>query len=123
MRNLIEARIRQLRIQAIKTAWQHTFIDPAVHERVAVDPAQSFDFHPQAYAPSRDYDGRFYPDFLCQLPDGVVLAVEYKGAGRCRFVMVKDKAGTPSTNGSSERACFEPLIRRRLASESGDRDG
>lgn len=62
-------------------------------------------------------DGRFYPDFLCQLPDraasaGPVLAVEYKGAdrwagaeddrligglwaslsgGRCHFVMVKDK--------------------------------
>ncbi len=62
-------------------------------------------------------DGRFYPDFLCQLPDsegqsGPILAVEYKGAdrwkeakddrligelwaslsgGRCRFVMVRDK--------------------------------
>jgi len=62
-------------------------------------------------------DGRFYPDFLCQLPgsdgqSGPILAVEYKGAdrwsgaeddrligglwanlsaGRCRFVMVKDK--------------------------------
>lgn len=62
-------------------------------------------------------DGRFFPDFLCQLPGeadnpGPVLAVEYKGAdrwmsaeddrligglwaeqsqGRCRFVMVKDK--------------------------------
>ncbi len=62
-------------------------------------------------------DGRFYPDFLCQLPEksgqrGPVLAVEYKGAdrwsgaeddrligglwanlsgGRCRFVMVKDR--------------------------------
>lgn len=62
-------------------------------------------------------DGRFYPDFLCQLPGaegqpGSILAVEYKGAdrwtaaeddrligglwaslseGRCRFVMVKDK--------------------------------
>ena len=62
-------------------------------------------------------DGRFYPDFLCQLPGidgqpGAVLIVEYKGAnawlnaeddrligglwanlseGRCRFVMVKDK--------------------------------
>ncbi|HMR03899.1 MAG TPA: restriction endonuclease subunit R, partial [Candidatus Competibacter phosphatis] len=61
-------------------------------------------------------DGRFYPDFLCQLPDssvpGAILAVEYKGAdrwvtaendrligglwaelseGRCRFVMVKEK--------------------------------
>jgi type III restriction enzyme len=62
-------------------------------------------------------DGRFYPDFPCQLPGtagqpGAILAVEYKGAdrwaaaeddrligglwanlsgGRCRFVMVKDK--------------------------------
>ncbi|MBN6739301.1 DEAD/DEAH box helicase family protein [Acidithiobacillus sp. MC6.1] len=61
-------------------------------------------------------DGRFYPDFLCRLPDnknqpGPVLVVEYKGdrwdaakddrligglwadlsEGRCRFVMVKDK--------------------------------
>ena len=62
-------------------------------------------------------DGRFYPDFLCQLPErdgnrGAILAVEYKGAdrwtdaehdrligglwanlstGRCRFVMVRDK--------------------------------
>jgi len=62
-------------------------------------------------------DGRFYPDFLCQLPGsadtpGVILAVEYKGAdrwaaaeddrligslwaslssGRCHFVMVKDR--------------------------------
>ena len=58
-------------------------------------------------------DGRFYPDFLCQLPgSGPVLAIEYKGGdrwtaaeddrligglwanlsgGRCRFVMVKDR--------------------------------
>ncbi|MEW6585770.1 MAG: hypothetical protein AB1442_09190, partial [Nitrospirota bacterium] len=57
-------------------------------------------------------NGRFYPDFLCRLPNGSVLAIEYKGAdrwgdakddrligalweelsgGRCRFVMVKDK--------------------------------
>jgi type III restriction enzyme len=62
-------------------------------------------------------DGRFYPDFLCQLPGGpdqpgAILAVQYKGAdrwaaaeddrligglranpseGRCRFVMVEDK--------------------------------
>lgn len=27
-------------------------------------------------------DGRFYPDFLCQLPSGVILAVEYKGGDR-----------------------------------------
>jgi type III restriction enzyme len=57
-------------------------------------------------------DGRFFPDFLCKLNDGSILAVEYKGAdrwdgaqddrdigglwaalsnGRCRFVMTKDK--------------------------------
>jgi type III restriction enzyme len=65
-------------------------------------------------------DGRFYPDFLCQLPGGAdqpgaILAVDYKGAdrwaaaeddrligglwanlseGRCRFVMVKEKRWT-----------------------------
>jgi type III restriction enzyme len=57
-------------------------------------------------------DGRFYPDFVCRLPDATTLAVEYKGAnrwasaeddsmigglwaafseGRCRFVMVTAK--------------------------------
>jgi type III restriction enzyme len=57
-------------------------------------------------------DGRFYPDFLCKLNGGAILAVEYKGAdrwndaqddrdigelwaglsdGRCRFVMVRNK--------------------------------
>lgn len=55
---------------------------------------------------------RFYPDFVCALPDGRILAVEYKGGdrwesaaddrligdlwaemsnGRCVFVMLKDK--------------------------------
>jgi type III restriction enzyme len=59
-------------------------------------------------------DGRFYPDFVCKLPNGIILVVEYKGAdrwdtpraqkdraigelwaslsdGRCRFVMVKER--------------------------------
>jgi type III restriction enzyme len=57
-------------------------------------------------------EGRFYPDFVCRLPDKKVLVVEYKGGdryaaakvdrdigelwaelsdGRCRFVMVTDK--------------------------------
>lgn len=56
--------------------------------------------------------GRFHPDFVCQLTDGRILVVEYKGAvywndakpnrllgalwaelsnGKCAFVMVKDK--------------------------------
>ena len=60
-------------------------------------------------------DGRFYPDFLCQLPDAAILAVEYKGAdrwrnaendrligglweersgGRCRFVMITERNWT-----------------------------
>ena len=57
-------------------------------------------------------DGRFYPDFVCKLPDGKILIVEYKGAdkwqaakddrqigelwaklsdGQCKFIMIKDK--------------------------------
>ena len=57
-------------------------------------------------------EGRFYPDFVCRLPDKTILVVEYKGAdryaaarmdrdmgelwaelsdGRCRFVMATDK--------------------------------
>ncbi len=59
-------------------------------------------------------DSKFYPDFVCKLPSGDILVVEYKGAdkwttdkvkadrmigelweemsdGKCRFVMVKDK--------------------------------
>jgi len=59
-------------------------------------------------------DGRFYPDFICKLPDESVLIVEYKGANqwttdkvkadraigelwaslsttRCQFVMVTER--------------------------------
>ena len=57
-------------------------------------------------------EGRFYPDFVCRLPDQTILVVEYKGAdryaaarvdramgelwaelsdGKCRFVMATDK--------------------------------
>ncbi len=173
IRNLIESRIRSLRKAAVERAFQQTLFGDDVAARAAVSDQFSFDFHPLAYAPSRDYDGRFghfdfrrhyygrigdfdskeefecacwldtqaqkgriqfwvrnlvrregcsfflqkangrfYPDFLCQLPDGIILAIEYKGAdrwtdanddrligglwaelseGRCRFVMVKDK--------------------------------
>ena len=173
IRNLIESRIKELRSAAIGKAYQQTLFGEGRESRIAVNDSYTFEFHPQAYAPSRDYDkrfgffdfrkhyygrigdfdskeefecaieldklaqkgrvsfwvrnlvrkegcsfflqkadGRFYPDFLCQLPNGSVLAVEYKGAdrwgnaeddrligglweelsnGRCRFVMVKDK--------------------------------
>ncbi len=57
-------------------------------------------------------DGRFHPDFICMLPTGVILIVEYKGAqgwtdaqddrdigdlweslsdGKCRFVMARNR--------------------------------
>lgn len=173
VRNLLEQKIRELRQAAIKQAYQQTLFGDGRKSRVKVDDTYHFEFHPQAYAPGRDYDhrfghfafrkhyygrigdfdskeefecaawldmqaqkgridfwvrnlvhkegcsfflqkadGRFYPDFLCQLPGGVNLAVEYKGAnqwtateddrligglweelsgGRCRFVMTTDK--------------------------------
>jgi type III restriction enzyme len=173
IRNLIKARIRTLRRQAVGQAFQQALFADDVASRVAVSDCCVFDFHPQAYAPSRDYDdrfghfefrkhyygrvgdfdsaeefacacwldtqaqkgrlqfwvrnlvrregcsfflqradGRFYPDFVCRLPDATTLAVEYKGAdrwvsaehdrligglwaalseGRCRFVMVREK--------------------------------
>lgn len=57
-------------------------------------------------------DGRFFPDFICELLDGKILVVEYKGDygwanarddrdignlwaelsnGQCRFVMVRNR--------------------------------
>lgn len=173
IRNLIEARIRALRKQAVNIAYQQALFADDAASRVTVSDQYAFEFHAHGYAPSRDYDGRFglfdfrkhfygrigdfdskeeflcaceldkwaqqgriqfwvrnlvrrqgssfflqkadgrfYPDFLCVLPNGVVLAVEYKGAdrwsaheddrligglwarlseGRCRFVMITDK--------------------------------
>jgi type III restriction enzyme len=173
IRSLIEARIRELRKQAVGKAFQQALFGDDAASRVAVTDQYAFEFHAQAYAPSRDYDGRFghfdfrkhfygrmgdfdskeefecacqldtwaqqgriqfwvrnlvrregssfflqkadgrfYPDFVCLLPDGVALVVEYKGGngwlnaeddrligglwanlseGRCRFVMVKDR--------------------------------
>jgi len=173
IRNLIERRIKDLRSAAIDKAYQQTLFGEGRESRVAVGDKYTFEFNPQVYALSRDYDGRFglfefrrhyygrigdfdskeefecaieldklaqqgrisfwvrnlvrkegcsfflqkadgrfYPDFICKLLDGVILAVEYKGAdrwagaeddrligglweelsdGRCRFVMIKDK--------------------------------
>lgn len=181
IRNLLEARIRELRKQAVSRAFQQTLFGEDAASRVTVTDLHAFEFPAQGYVPSRYYepatskfgyfdfrkhyygrigdfdsreefecacwldiqaqqgriqfwvrnlvrregssfflqkaDGRFYPDFLCRLPEtgdhpGPILAVEYKGAdrwaaaeddrligelwaslseGRCRFVMVKDK--------------------------------
>lgn len=59
IRNLIEARIRDLRRLAVRKAFQQALFGDDATSRVAVSDANAFDFHPQAYAPSRDYDGRF----------------------------------------------------------------
>lgn len=59
IRNLVEARIRELRKQAVGKAFQQTLFGDDAAERVAVTDQYAFEFHAQAYAPSRDYDGRF----------------------------------------------------------------
>ncbi|GAB4398993.1 MAG: hypothetical protein OHK0048_11680 [Rhodoferax sp.] len=59
IRNLIEARIRALRKQAVGKAYQQALFGDDASTRVAVTDQYAFEFHAQAYAPSRDYDGRF----------------------------------------------------------------
>lgn len=59
IRNLLEARIRELRRQAVRKAFQQTLFGDDAASRVAVTDQYAFEFHAQAYAPSRDYDGRF----------------------------------------------------------------
>jgi type III restriction enzyme len=59
IRNLIEARIRELRKQAVGKAFQQALFGDDAASRVAVTDQYAFEFHAQAYAPSRDYDGRF----------------------------------------------------------------
>ena len=61
IRNLLEARIRELRRQAVGRAYQQTLFGEGAAERVAVTDQYAFEFHAQAYAPSRDYDGRTSP--------------------------------------------------------------
>ena len=64
IRNLLEARIRALRKQAVGKAYQQTLFGDDATSRVAVTDQYAFEFHAQAYAPSRDYDDRFgYFDF------------------------------------------------------------
>ena len=64
IRNLIEARIRELRKQAIVKTFQQTLFGDNTPTRVTVTDHYAFEFHAQAYAPSRDYDNRFgYFDF------------------------------------------------------------
>lgn len=59
IRNLVEARIRELRKQAVGKAYQQALFGDDAATRVAVTDQYAFEFHAQAYAPSRDYDGHF----------------------------------------------------------------
>lgn len=176
MRKLLDENIKRLRREAVSRAYQQALFGEGRGQRVAVGEDFLFEFDPQGYAPSRDYDprkseyglwdfrkhfhgrigdfdskeefecavqldmlaqrgrikywvrnlvnrgggsfflqkanGRFYPDFVCALPENRILIVEYKGAdrwdgaqddrdignlwaelseGKCRFVMVKSR--------------------------------
>ncbi len=61
IRERIEARIRDLRKAAIGQAFQHTLFGDDAESRVSVSDQDPFEFHNQAYAPSRDYDPRTSP--------------------------------------------------------------
>ena len=59
IRNLIEARIRTLRKQAVGLAFQQTLFGDDAASRVVVSNLYNFEFNPHAYSPIRDYDHRF----------------------------------------------------------------
>ncbi len=59
IKDLLEAHIRALRREAVGRAYQQALFADGASARVAVGDDYAFEFHPQAYAPSRDYDGRF----------------------------------------------------------------
>jgi type III restriction enzyme len=59
IRNLLEAHIRELRKKAVTRAFQQRLFGEDAASCVAVSDQYAFEFHAQAYAPSRDYDGRF----------------------------------------------------------------
>lgn len=61
IRNLLESRIRELRKQAVNKAYQQALFADGAAERVVVDDQHAFEFHAQAYAPSRDYEGSKSP--------------------------------------------------------------
>lgn len=59
IRNRLEARIRDLRKQAVEKAVQQTLFADDAASRVAVTDLYAYEFDAQAYAPISDYDGRF----------------------------------------------------------------
>jgi type III restriction enzyme len=170
LRSILEAKIRDSRREAVAKAYQQFLFTEGAKDRATVGGDFEFVFHPDGYAPSRDYaranefakhyyprcgdfdsdeeeacawelermaqrgeiefwvrnlvrkptcsfflpslHDRFYPDFVCRLPGGRTLVVEYKSTrdwesakpdraigelwaelsgGKCLFVMVKEK--------------------------------
>lgn len=61
MRTLLEARVRELRQAAVTQAYQNTLFGDSLSGNVVVGDDYAFEFNPQGYAPSRDYDDRFGP--------------------------------------------------------------
>jgi type III restriction enzyme len=59
IRNLLEARIRELRRAAVNRAYQQALFGDNAAEAVSVSNEFIYDFRPEAYAPSRYYTGRF----------------------------------------------------------------
>jgi type III restriction enzyme len=174
VRGLLQDAIRRLRREAVTQAYQRVLFGEGRESRIVTSADFAFEFHPQAYSPSRDYDGntpghwdfrkhfygrigdfdskeefecavhldmlaqqgriqfwvrnlvnkpgcafflqkatgRFWPDFICAMPGGKILVIEYKGAqgwtdaeddrqigalwaemsgGRCAFLMVRNR--------------------------------
>lgn len=59
IRNLLENQIRALRKVAVQRSYQQVLFGPDADERVAVTDDYAFEFSPELYSPSRDYDGRY----------------------------------------------------------------
>ena len=59
IRNLLESRITSLRKEAAKNAYQDSLFAADAAERVAVSNEYVFTFNPHAYAPNRDYSGKY----------------------------------------------------------------
>lgn len=58
LRKLLDENIRRLRRDAVNRAYQRTLFGEGREQRVSVSDRFLFEFDPQGYAPSRDYDPR-----------------------------------------------------------------
>lgn len=58
LRKLLDGNIKRLRREAVNRAYQQTLFGEGREKRVAVSDGFLFEFDPQGYAPTRDYDPR-----------------------------------------------------------------